>query len=178
MSKIFYTSFLVLFLFTFSSGDAFPEGFAGPADSILDSSEKFFISLKKNDFTAAWNLLSSKSRETILGDVIRATRKAGGGINKEDIIRDFNNSGVIATSYWSAFLNTFDPNMILDESKWEMGDIGRQRAEIIITHKKSRNPVVLKVLREEGVWRVGLVETFWTGRTETFMQKLVTLFAG
>ncbi|MBI5740366.1 MAG: hypothetical protein HZA16_06560 [Nitrospirae bacterium] len=170
--------FLFLLLFTFGFGEAFPDGTGNPEDAILESSERFFISLKKNDFNTAWNLLSLKSRETIISDIIRATRKAGGGTNKDDIIKDFENSGVISTSYWNAFLNTFNPDMILEECKWEMGVIDKQKAEIIITHRKASDPVTLKVLREDGVWRVGLVETFWAGRTDSFLQKLVNLFAG
>ncbi|RJQ53955.1 MAG: hypothetical protein C4526_05795 [Nitrospiraceae bacterium] len=167
-----------LFLSLFIPGAAFPETDSDPAGLVLDSSEKFFISLKENDFKFAWNLLSSESHETIITDVLNASRKTGIEISREEIIRDFSNSGIISGNYWKSFLDTFNPDMVLRESRWEMGLVKKQSAEIIITHKKSENPVVLKMSKENGEWKVGLVETFWTGRSDSFLRRLMDFLAG
>lgn len=131
---------------------------------ILDSAESFFISLKTGDYKTSWRLLSQRSRETIVKDVYKATGKMGISITAQEIRSDFENSGMIANSYWkAAFNDTFDPDIILKESKWEMGKISKDQAEILITHIKARHsaPAHLKVLKENGAWTVGLVETFW-----------------
>jgi hypothetical protein len=136
-----------------------------PADAVLDSAERFFLSLKDRNFSLTWRLLSEKSRETIISDVDKASRKIGGAATAEEIRNDFETSGVISANYWDAFLNTFDPDMILEESRWEIGFIKNNKAEILITHRKSREPAVLSVSMEDNIWKVGLVETFWTRKS-------------
>ena len=131
-------------------------------NSVLDSAEKFFLALKDKKFNAAWNLLSKKSQGTIISDIYKASHKIGARTTKEDIRQDFNNSGIIFQNYWNAFLDTFDPGMILENSRWEIAFIKEDKAEIIITHKKSAEPARLKIFREDNTWKIGLVETFWT----------------
>jgi len=36
----------------------------------------------------------------------------------------------------------------------------KKYAEIVIKYKKSENPFHLKMYKEDGIWKVGLVETF------------------
>jgi hypothetical protein len=36
------------------------------------------------------------------------------------------------------------------------------RAEILLTHHGATHPATLKMFREDGAWKVGLVETFWS----------------
>jgi hypothetical protein len=129
---------------------------------VLQSAEEFFLSLRDHNFILSWQLLTKKSRETIISDVYKASRKAGGETTKEDIGKDFETAGVISVSYWNAFLDSFDPDLVLEESRWEIGFVKTDKAEIVITYRKSREPAVLSVSREDGVWKVGLVETFWT----------------
>lgn len=131
-------------------------------NSVLDSAEKFFLSLRAKEYKTTWNLLSKKSQETIIKDVYKASNKIGAKTTKEDIQQDFNNSGVISQNYWNAFLDTFDPNMILENSRWEIAFIKEHEAEITITHKRSEEPARLKIFKEDNIWKVGLVETFWT----------------
>jgi len=131
-------------------------------NSALDSAEKFFLSLRAKEYKTTWNLLSKKSQETIIKDVYKASNKIGAITTKESIQQDFNNSGVISQNYWNAFLDTFDPNMILENSRWEIAFIKEREAEITITHKKSGEPARLKIFKEDNIWKVGLVETFWT----------------
>jgi len=131
-------------------------------NSVLDSAEKFFLSLRAREYKPTWNLLSKKSQETIIKDVYKASNKIGAKTTKESIQQDFNNSGVISQNYWNAFLDTFDPNMILESSRWEIAFVKEHEAEITITHKKSGEPARLKIFKEDNIWKVGLVETFWT----------------
>lgn len=133
-----------------------------PVNSVLDSAEKFFLALKDKKFNAAWNLLSKKSQVTIINDVYKESHKIGARTTKEEIRQDFNNSGIIFQNYWNAFLDTFDPGMILENSQWEISFIKEDKAEIIITYKKSVEPARLKIFREDNAWKIGLVETFWT----------------
>jgi hypothetical protein len=128
---------------------------------ILGSAETFFISLRNSEYGAAWDLLSEKSHDTIISDVYEVSRKMNRDINREDIIRDFNNKGTMFTNYWNSFLWTFDADMILEQSRWEMGLVRKDKAEILITYNKSHRPTILTMLREKDAWRVGLVETFW-----------------
>jgi len=129
---------------------------------ILDSAERFFKSLKERKFKITWDLLTKKSRERIIDDVYKTSKQLGEPINKEDIIKDFNNGGEMFNSYWNAFLTTFDPDMVLEDSRWEMGFVKKDKAEIILTYKKAKRPARLKMFKEDGSWKVGLVETFWT----------------
>ena len=129
---------------------------------ILNTAESFFSFLKKDNYSASWNMLSKESRQTIVDDVHKTYKKMGGKIKKEDIRRDFDNTGNIFLSYWKAFSTSFNPNMILNESLWEVGFIKELEAEIIIKYKKSSNPAKLKLFKEDGAWKVGLTETFWS----------------
>jgi len=128
---------------------------------ILGPAEKFFLSLKNSEYGAAWDLLSGHSQKKIVNDVYEASRKFKGDINREDIVRDFNRRGVMFTQYWNSFLRTFDADMILEQSQWDMGEITRNEADIIIQHNHSHTPTILKMHKEKEGWRVGLVETFW-----------------
>ncbi len=131
-------------------------------NQVLGSAEEFFQSLKDRNFILSWQLLTKKSRDTIINDVYKASRKIGGTTAKEEIGKDFESAGIISLNYWNAFLGSFDPDMVLEESRWEIGFIKPDKAEILITHRRSRVPAVLGLSREDGIWKVGLVETFWT----------------
>jgi hypothetical protein len=96
--------------------------------------------------------------------VSKSQRKIGNSVSKETIEADFNKLGSMFNHYWTAFVASFDAEMILEHSRWEIGFIKTQKAEIIMTYKKSKNPARLKLFREGGAWRVGLVETFWSGK--------------
>lgn len=117
--------------------------------------------MRARDYPAIWALLSSKSRETIVGDVLKESGGTGVGISgEEQIAQDFAKGGAIARAYWEGYLREFDPDTALRESRWEMGEVGKDSAVIRITHKGSERPAVLRMVREEGIWKVGLIETF------------------
>ncbi len=139
---------------------------------ILGPAEKFFQSLKNSEYDTAWDLLSGHSQKIIVNDVYEASRKFKGNIQKEDIVEDFNRRGMMFTQYWNSFLRTFDADMILEQSQWDMGPITGSEADIIIQHGHSYKPTILKMRKEKEGWRVGLVETFWQSRRVNFLRFL------
>jgi hypothetical protein len=129
---------------------------------ILSSAESCFEAMKTQDYQGIWKTLSAASRNTIVDETRKSIARAGGmEVPKEEVRRDFDEGGPIARGYWYGFLLQFNPDLILEQSRWEKGPIGSDRAEILITYKKSEKPAVLKLFLEDGGWKVGLVETFW-----------------
>ncbi len=146
---------------------AVPPAFAADPDKtlgeILFSAESLFHALKERNYPGIWESLTRASRNTIVDDTHKEVARSGGReIPKEDLRKDFSQGGPIAKGYWNGFLEHFDPDLALEQSKWEKGSIGKDRAEILITYRKSEKPAQLKLYREDGGWKVGLVETFWT----------------
>jgi hypothetical protein len=123
---------------------------------ILNSAEVFFISLKERDFKAAWNLLSEKSRKTIMDEEYGILK---GKINKEDLIKDFTSGGERFIYYWSTYIEDFDPDLVLKKAVWKMGEIKDNNA-VIILHVQG--DAELRMFKEGGRWKFGLVESFWT----------------
>lgn len=131
-------------------------------DMVLRPAERLFHAMTARDYPAIWELLSSKSKATIVADVAREqARVAAGAISSEEIAREFAQGGEIARAYWTGYLEQFDPDTALTKSRWEIGEIGEKEAEIRITYRDAERPAVLKLYREEGKWKVGLAETFW-----------------
>lgn len=128
---------------------------------ILDSAEGFFKDLQNKAFTKAWMGLSEKSRNTIVSDIAKSISKEV-SIPTEKIAEDMTTCGEICKHYWAGFLRSFDPDIVLSQCKWELGTISGNTAEIILTYKKAERPAILKMFKEQGKWRLGLVETFWT----------------
>ncbi len=172
----FIPVFLIISFVVFSFNEVQAGDYNKSVDLILNSAEKFFIALRDGEYETAWDLLSEKSHKTIINDIYTSSMKMGGKIKKKDIIKDFQSRGVMFNNYWNAFLTTFDTYMILEHSVWEMGSIKKNKAEIILTHKKTNRLTRLKMYKEEGVWKVGLVETFWIKRNMEFLQFIFQLF--
>ena len=170
-----------LFPATKASHAASPEDHpAVPA--ILDRAESLFQSMKSRDYPAIFAALSAKSRETIVAEtssaLATAAKQAPPGKataadtpsapakasppDPEALRRDFVAGGPIARDYWDAFLRRFDPDIALEHSRWEIGSVGKDRAEILLTHHGADHPATLKMFLEDGAWKVGLVETFWS----------------
>lgn len=137
--------------------------------------------MKARDYRAIFAALSAKSRETIVAETSSALAaakqpRAGKPTSTETpsalardpapglegIRSDFVAGGPLAREYWDAFLSRFDPDAALEQSRWEIGSVGKDRAEILLTHQGSERPAVLKMFLEAGGWKVGLVETFWS----------------
>lgn len=128
---------------------------------ILQQAEGLFRNMKARDYPAVWGLLSAKSRETIVGDVVRESgRLVAGTVDPGEISKDFEQGGAIARVYWESYLGEFDPDTVLLVSRWEMGKVEGDLAEIRITYGRSERPAVLRMVREGEVWKAGLIETF------------------
>lgn len=140
---------------------------------ILDCAEKYFVSLKNSEYDKVWNLLTEKSRLVIINDVYKASKGMNINIEKDDVARDFNSRGVMFRNYWNSFVSTFDTDMILEHSRWEVGFVKDGDAEILITNEKSQRPTRLIVLKEEDAWKVGLVETFWNRKAANFLKMVL-----
>jgi len=56
----------------------------------------------------------------------------------------------------------FNPEIVLNESKWSVRAVERDKAEINILYRKSTRPAILQLFREDERWKVGLQETFGT----------------
>jgi regulatory protein YycI of two-component signal transduction system YycFG len=163
MKKIIISFFLLFFIgygFFFYPSESHAEENYKTTAAILDTAEMFFISLKEKKYGMVWALLSEKSCRTIITDIYKASKENGEDLKKEDIKSDFDKKGIISNTYWDSFLQDFDPDMVLEESSWEMGPVNKDKAKIIILHKKSEHPAILQMFKENGVWKFGFSETF------------------
>ncbi|MCX8110176.1 MAG: hypothetical protein N3D15_02875 [Syntrophorhabdaceae bacterium] len=124
--------------------------------------------MEKKDFIGIWNGITEKSRQRIIDDIYRYNIKQSKKeknitiLTRDLISKDFESSGQIAREYWEAFLENFDPKTVLEQSTWKMGKIEGNYAEVIIQYRKSERPAILQMYKEKGIWKIGLVETFWT----------------
>jgi len=130
--------------------------------AILSAAESMFLAMKARDYPVLWQLLTTKSRETILADTYTAIRQADGKpVLMEALREDFTSGGPISGEYWEGFLRQFDPDEALEKSRWEMGAQKKNQADVLITHRGADRPAVLRMYREANEWKAGLVETFW-----------------
>jgi hypothetical protein len=132
--------------------------------AILARAESLFQSMKAREYAATFASLSAKSQETIVAETVAALaasmKTAPPG--RDAVRKDFLEGGPIARDYWDAFLRRFDPDDALEHSRWEIGAVKTDRAEILLTRHGSDHPARLKMFREGGGWKAGLVETFWS----------------
>jgi hypothetical protein len=136
-----------------AAGESLPD-----IDPVLRPAEALFASLQKKDYAQAWSYLSQKSKGAIIGRIT-----AGSGpdpVPVDAVAQDLATGGKLSRAYWDSFLERFDPRMILEQSRWESVTLDEDRADIRITHKKAGNPLLLRMFREDGVWKVGFAETF------------------
>jgi hypothetical protein len=127
---------------------------------ILDAAEAVFQNMAKKDFPALWRGLTAETQRSIIQSVQKAEGRIGHDHTEEQLRSAFQNGEALAREYWEAYLFRFDPKTVLNESRWNMGPVNKNRAEIILRHQKSDHDALLKMFREEGVWKVGLDETF------------------
>jgi hypothetical protein len=135
---------------------------ADETDDIVQSAESLFKAMKQKDYTGIWMELTVKSRKTIAEEVYKKTRDAARtAYSVGTVEKDFAEGGPVAIEYWDAFLHNFDPDDVLEYNEWEMGPVKRDTAEIRLLHKNAENAARLRMFKENGRWKVGLVETFW-----------------
>jgi len=133
-------------------------------DQILVAAESIFKAMKSRDYQKIWTLRTDASRKIILDDVIKEESKRGGQYSREALNDDFKTGSGLAKIYWSSYLTVFNPDIVLEQSKWQMGKVGGGKAVIMITHHKSDKPAELQLFKENGVWKVGMEETFRPSR--------------
>ena len=131
-------------------------------DAVLTAAETLFVKLKAREYKTVWGLLTEKSQETIVKDTYKSLAKTGVTYSRDEVSADFGRGGSVSEVYWEGYLSAFDPDLVLRQSAWSMGALKKDRAEIILTYKKSEKPAELKMFKEKGRWKVGLVETFWS----------------
>ena len=166
--------FKALVIFVFIYGCFFislPLVYAGDGDihHVLFSAESLFKALKEKNYTEVWKFLTAKSKSVIVDDVYREAVRIGGTYSKEQMSDDFTTGGSIARAYWDSYLRIFDPDIVLENSTWKINVVENEYAEINILYKKSEKPAILKIFKEDGMWKVGLEETF---RTRKWLDKL------
>lgn len=130
------------------------------AEAVLAAAEGLFSAMKARNYPAVWRGLSAKSQRVIVKGVRKALAKVKIEATDAQVRDDFARGGELARGYWDAYLVQFDPRSALEESKWDMGKVKKDEAEIVLLHKKSDHPAILKMFREDGAWKVGLDETF------------------
>ncbi len=156
-----FTLFAFIAEFAFSSISAFAaKNSYNEINSLLLSAESLFKSMKNKEYTAIWSVLTAKSKKIIIKNVYRESSKTSEGYSKEKIRSDFTKGGIIAKTYWDSFLMEFDPDMVLESSKWKVETIKNKIAIISIHYKESKKPALLKMYKEEGLWKTGIEETF------------------
>lgn len=139
-------------------------------NDILNASENIFKKMQDRDFKSIWQGITERSKKRIIEDVYKEGLKLSKKENKpfpltkENIFEDFNNAGPISKAYWNSFLDNFDPKTALEQSTWKIGRLQENYGEVILHHKNSERPAILQMFKENGLWKLGLVETFWTSR--------------
>lgn len=126
----------------------------------LEATESLFKAMKEKNYPKIWSLITKKSHEIIIEDVRKAIAKTDTHASIDSLQTDFASGGRYAREYWEAYLKVFDPDIVLEQSKWEMGKTGKNEREIILRYRKSDQPAILKIYKENDSWKVGLEETF------------------
>ncbi len=147
-------------VFPFGAAAVFAQATNSVADEVLTAADKVFRDMKAKDYPAIWQGLTAKSRDEVVTRVRKGASKAGHEFTPEQLAQDFAAGGPQAQAYWDAYLEVFNPDMVLEESTWSMGPVEKNVASVIIQYKKSDNPAIIILRKEDGAWRFGLYETF------------------
>ncbi|MDI9570370.1 MAG: hypothetical protein QM278_06575 [Pseudomonadota bacterium] len=129
-------------------------------EAVLNAAEGVFKAMKARDFPAIWAGLTAKTKEEIVKSVLKGAAKTGYELTTAQLRNDFAVGGPQASAYWRAYLDIFDPDLVLEQSRWSLGSIKGAEARVIIHYRKSENPANLLLKKEDGAWRIGLEETF------------------
>ena len=162
LSLMKYIPIAVVIIFALSLSTAFTKPTDQEIDAVFTAAESVFKAMKERNYPAIWQSLSAKTKKSTIEAVYKSSRKANIDLEREKIATDFVAGGELAKAYWEGYLGVFDPKMILEDSKWDMGAIKKDSAEINILYKKSKKPAVLQLYREDNAWKVGMEETFGT----------------
>jgi hypothetical protein len=150
----------IVIIFALSLSTALTKPTDEEIGAVFTSAESVFKGMKDRNFPAIWQFLSAKTKKSTIEAVYKSSRKANITVEREKIGADFAAGGELAKAYWNSYLNVFDPKMVLEDSKWDIGIVKKDTAEINILYKKSKQPAVLLLYKEDNVWKVGMEETF------------------
>jgi hypothetical protein len=139
---------------------AYSQSVSPAAEEVLGAAESAFKFMKAKDYPAIWQVLTVETKNEIVASVRKAAKKAGQEYTAEQLVQDFASGGPQAKAYWDAYLNVFNPDMVLEDCKWSLGPIEKNVAAVIVQYKKSDKPAILILKKEGGAWRLGLDETF------------------
>jgi hypothetical protein len=155
---------IVIMLFVGFAGQTALAAKTSQEDSalVLDAAESVFKNMAAGDWRALWSGLSDRTRNEIVNSVRKALSKEDRSVSNTDLFKDFASGGPIAGDYWKGYLSRFDPKSVLEESRWSMGEIKKNKAFIILRYRKSNHDALLQMFFEKGGWKVGLHETFHT----------------
>ena len=128
----------------------------------LASAETLFKAMRAKQYPEIWQGLTGKTKISILNAVFRELKKAGTELTREKIASDFESGGAVSRAYWDGYLLVFNPELVLEQSRWTLGPLRKDRAEINILYRKSDKPATLQLFKESNQWKVGLNETFGT----------------
>jgi hypothetical protein len=160
-------AFFIACLIISSAGQVFANQ-NDETSKILAAAENVFIKMKNKDYKAIWDGLTVKTKEIIVNDVYKASKKMDIEVSKDELKKDFGAPGPSAKAYWDSYLNVFNPILVLEECNWAMGEIKKDKAEIYVLHKKSERPALLKMYKENSEWKLGLEESFGARKLTPF----------
>jgi hypothetical protein len=166
MTKPVFSLFLVFASLLSFSVIAQGVGPEAEQDAILSSAESLFRAMNDRRYSDIWSHLTLESRSRITATVAKAISQAaalaekGKAYSDEEISGDFRDGGTLSQAYWNSYLDTFNPDLALEQSAWTLANNDKVKAEIEIKYKKSDRPAVLRMYKQEGKWKVGLLETF------------------
>jgi hypothetical protein len=117
-------------------------------DTILQGAESLFKAMKQRDYPGIWTCISARSRATIVETTAKGVAKS---YSREQVETDFTIGRLIAKSYWDEYLRYFDPDAVLEQSKWEI-----PRAATSGNHPAAPADQLRDfVFNEGGQWKVG-----------------------
>lgn len=152
---ILIAAFLTL---SFQCGVSYAKERAG---AVLFPAYSFFVNLKNHNYKKTWSLLTHSSRKTIVKEIEGSFVKKKINIGVRRISKSMKTGGYIAKSYWGGFLKSFNPDMVLKYSAWKVKSIGSKKARIEIDYKYAKAPTFLKMYKQNGKWRLGLMESLY-----------------
>jgi len=129
-------------------------------ETVLRSAESVFEAMKARDYQAIWGWLSLRTREKIVNGICEHREKRGGRCSREGIANDFRSGGMLSQQYWNGYLSAFNPDIPLNQSRWEMDYMEKGESRIRMIYRKTERPVLLLMYKEDGKWKIGLEETF------------------
>lgn len=124
-------------------------------DILFSSAESLFKMLKEKNYQKIWFYLSNTSRNSIIDDTYKSIvkyekdRGKGVGNSRDQLGHDFSTGGPVSQVYWKSYREAFNPDIVLEQSRWEMGKIGQVKAYINVTYRKSARPAVIQMFKED-----------------------------